>query len=231
MQLGALATVTLAAASSANVPAPSFHPLPFCAQLAELIHKIKTNPTDRRLVLSAWNPAALPHMALPPCHMFCQVCGRDGEQLRGVLAGGGGCTALLLWLQQVPAGLLVWARPRCLPLFVPLACTHPPTDIFRHPHTHSPCPPPPQFYVADGELSCQMYQRSCDLGLGVPFNIASYSLLTCMVAQVRCVGVLRCASHGAGARKAPVKRTGEWFWVQLSASSLVRLTSSMNAFH
>lgn len=41
-----------------------------------------------------------------------------------------------------------------------------------------------QFYVADGELSCQMYQRSCDLGLGVPFNIASYSLLTMMVAQV-----------------------------------------------
>ncbi|KAL4448210.1 hypothetical protein ABPG75_005429 [Micractinium tetrahymenae] len=81
-------------------------------QLAELIHKIKTNPNDRRLVLTAWNPAALKEMALPPCHMFCQ------------------------------------------------------------------------FYVADGELSCQMYQRSCDLGLGVPFNIASYSLLTCMVAQV-----------------------------------------------
>ncbi|GAB4817169.1 hypothetical protein N2152v2_004215 [Parachlorella kessleri] len=81
-------------------------------QLADLIHRIKTNPNDRRLVLSAWNPAALKDMALPPCHMFCQ------------------------------------------------------------------------FYVADGELSCQMYQRSCDLGLGVPFNIASYSLLTCMVAQV-----------------------------------------------
>jgi dihydrofolate reductase/thymidylate synthase len=81
-------------------------------QLAELIHKIKTNPTDRRLVLTAWNPLALPEMALPPCHMFCQ------------------------------------------------------------------------FYVADGELSCQMYQRSCDLGLGVPFNIASYALLTRMVAQV-----------------------------------------------
>ena len=41
-----------------------------------------------------------------------------------------------------------------------------------------------QFYVANGELSCQMYQRSCDLGLGVPFNIASYSLLTCLVAHV-----------------------------------------------
>ena len=81
-------------------------------QLADLIHKIKTNPTDRRLILTAWNPAALKDMALPPCHMFCQ------------------------------------------------------------------------FFVADGELSCQMYQRSCDLGLGVPFNIASYSLLTCMVAQV-----------------------------------------------
>lgn len=83
-------------------------------QLAELIHKIRTNPTDRRLVLTAWNPLALPEMALPPCHMFCQ------------------------------------------------------------------------FYVdvAAGELSCQMYQRSCDLGLGVPFNIASYALLTMMVAQV-----------------------------------------------
>lgn len=81
-------------------------------QLAECIAKIKHNPSDRRIVLTAWNPAALPEMALPPCHMFCQ------------------------------------------------------------------------FYVADGELSCQMYQRSCDLGLGVPFNIASYALLTRLVAQV-----------------------------------------------
>lgn len=42
-------------------------------QLAECIHKIKTNPYDRRIVLTAWNPTALPDMALPPCHMFCQV--------------------------------------------------------------------------------------------------------------------------------------------------------------
>ncbi|GMF62282.1 unnamed protein product [Phytophthora fragariaefolia] len=81
-------------------------------QLAEVIHKLRTNPTDRRIVLSAWNPADLNEMALPPCHMFCQ------------------------------------------------------------------------FYVADMELSCQMYQRSADMGLGVPFNIASYALLTRLIAQV-----------------------------------------------
>jgi|Transcript_95234 dihydrofolate reductase/thymidylate synthase len=81
-------------------------------QLADCIKKIKEDPTDRRILLSAWNPADLGLMALPPCHMFCQ------------------------------------------------------------------------FYVANGELSCLMYQRSCDIGLGVPFNIASYSLLTCMMAQV-----------------------------------------------
>jgi dihydrofolate reductase/thymidylate synthase len=81
-------------------------------QLAEVINKIKNNPNDRRIIMSAWNPADLKEMALPPCHMFCQ------------------------------------------------------------------------FYVANGELSCQMYQRSADMGLGVPFNIASYSLLTRMIAQV-----------------------------------------------
>lgn len=81
-------------------------------QLADCIKKIKEDPTDRRILLSAWNPADLSLMALPPCHMFCQ------------------------------------------------------------------------FYVANGELSCLMYQRSADIGLGVPFNIASYALLTCMMAQV-----------------------------------------------
>ena len=82
-------------------------------QLAQVIETIRSNPDDRRMVMSAWNPEALADMALPPCHMFCQ------------------------------------------------------------------------FYVADGALSCAMYQRSCDLGLGVPFNIASYALLTRLVAQVR----------------------------------------------
>lgn len=81
-------------------------------QLADVIKKIKLNPQDRRIILSAWNPADLQLMALPPCHMFAQ------------------------------------------------------------------------FYVANGELSCQMYQRSCDMGLGVPFNIASYSLLTCILAHI-----------------------------------------------
>ncbi|PSS19101.1 Thymidylate synthase [Actinidia chinensis var. chinensis] len=81
-------------------------------QLLDVIDKIKNNPDDRRIILSAWNPADLKLMALPPCHMFAQ------------------------------------------------------------------------FYVADGELSCQMYQRSADMGLGVPFNIASYALLTCMIAHV-----------------------------------------------
>lgn len=84
-------------------------------QLAEVIRKIKEDPTDRRIVMSAWNAADLDAMALPPCHLLCQ------------------------------------------------------------------------FYVepARRELSCAMYQRSCDLGLGVPFNIASYALLTRLIAQAR----------------------------------------------
>ncbi|KAI5451456.1 Thymidylate synthase [Naganishia albida] len=91
-------------------------------QLAQVIDKIKNNPTDRRIIMSAWNPKDLPSMALPPCHMFCQFY-----------------------------------------------VTLPP------PATESNPSPKPL-------LSCLMYQRSCDLGLGVPFNIASYSLLTHMIA-------------------------------------------------
>ncbi|KAK4207801.1 thymidylate synthase/dCMP hydroxymethylase domain-containing protein [Rhypophila decipiens] len=81
--------------------------------LARIIETLKTNPYDRRLILSAWNPKDLPKMVLPPCHMFAQ------------------------------------------------------------------------FYPKQkGHLHCQLYQRSCDMGLGVPFNIASYALLTHMLAHV-----------------------------------------------
>jgi len=81
-------------------------------QVTDLIEQIKKNPDSRRLIISAWNVAELPKMALMPCH-----------------------------------------------------------TIF-------------QFYVANGKLSCQLYQRSADVFLGVPFNIASYALLTMMIAQV-----------------------------------------------
>lgn len=94
-------------------------------QIKNLISQIKTNPNSRRLIVSAWNPALLPHTELSP-----QQNAARGKQ----------------------------ALPPCHTLF--------------------------QFYVANGKLSCQLYQRSGDAFLGVPFNIASYALLTMMVAQV-----------------------------------------------
>lgn len=81
-------------------------------QIANVVNEIKTNPYSRRLMVTAWNPAEIQDMALPPCHCLFQ------------------------------------------------------------------------FYVNDGRLSCQLYQRSADIFLGVPFNIASYALLTMMMAQV-----------------------------------------------
>ncbi|MBK7556079.1 MAG: thymidylate synthase [Flavobacteriales bacterium] len=81
-------------------------------QITDVVNMIKKNPDSRRLIVSAWNPADVPNMALPPCHCLFQ------------------------------------------------------------------------FFVADGKLSCQLYQRSADTFLGVPFNIASYALLTMMMAQV-----------------------------------------------
>ncbi|PVU96835.1 hypothetical protein BB561_000917 [Smittium simulii] len=89
-------------------------------QLQRVIDTIKTNPTDRRMIISAWNPADLSKMALPPCHMFAQF-------------------------------------------------------YVENPNTEN------------ARLSCQFYQRSCDMGLGVPFNIASYALLTIMIAHVTAI--------------------------------------------
>jgi len=80
-------------------------------QIAEVMQQLRNTPDSRRIIVSAWNPAQLDDMALPPCHLLFQL------------------------------------------------------------------------YVADGKLSCQLYQRSCDIFLGVPFNIASYALLTHMLAQ------------------------------------------------
>ena len=98
-------------------------------QLAEIIDKLKNKPYDRRIILSAWNPADMKKMALPPCHMFAQFYvsfPQPSKQLNGNAED---------------------SRPK-------------------------------------GVLSCQLYQRSCDMGLGVPFNIASYALLTHMLAHV-----------------------------------------------
>ena len=86
-------------------------------QIARVVDSIRTNPNSRRHIVSAWNPADVDEMALPPCHALFQ------------------------------------------------------------------------FYVAEGKLSCQLYQRSADIFLGVPFNIASYALLTQMIAQVSSLGL------------------------------------------
>ncbi|MCJ1424752.1 Thymidylate synthase [Sticta canariensis] len=100
-------------------------------QLSEVIEKLKNKPYDRRIILSAWNPADLNKMALPPCHMFAQFYVSFPRSSPSMQANG--------------------VQP-----------------------AHS----------TRGVLSCQLYQRSCDMGLGVPFNIASYAILTHMLAHV-----------------------------------------------
>ncbi|KAK4447800.1 thymidylate synthase [Podospora aff. communis PSN243] len=103
-------------------------------QLQRIIHTLRTNPYDRRLILSAWNPKDLPQMVLPPCHMFAQF-------------------------------YVSYPRTK--------------TQSEQHAPQNGEEEPKPK-----GHLHCQLYQRSCDMGLGVPFNIASYALLTHMLAHV-----------------------------------------------
>ena len=101
-------------------------------QIKEIVRKLKSNPYDRRIILSAWNVADLSKMALPPCHMFAQFYVSFPDAARGE-----------------EAMKLVQTEEK---------------------------------EKAKGHLSCVLYQRSCDMGLGVPFNIASYALLTHMLA-------------------------------------------------
>jgi thymidylate synthase len=96
-----------------NPPLPTYVKGEPIDQVAEAVQKLRTNPTDRRIIISAWNVADIPKMRLPPCHALFQF----------------------------------WSNGK-------------------------------------GELSCHLYQRSCDVGLGVPFNIVQYSILTHMFAQV-----------------------------------------------
>jgi len=115
-------------------------------QLAEVIQKLKHKPYDRRIILSAWNPADLGKMALPPCHMFCQFYVSFPKTVRTAQDGES-------------------------------AAAHANGDSGVHTNRDAAT-------KARGVLSCQLYQRSCDMGLGVPFNIASYALLTHMLANV-----------------------------------------------
>ncbi|KAK7900742.1 Thymidylate synthase [Exophiala xenobiotica] len=117
-------------------------------QIAEIVRKLKTNPYDRRIILSAWNVADLKLMALPPCHMFAQFYVSFPDAVRGEAA-------------LAPAALGQQQQQQ---------------------HEHDNGEKKADSKKAKGHLSCVLYQRSCDMGLGVPFNIASYALLTHMLA-------------------------------------------------
>ena len=146
-------------------------------QLADCIRKIKNSPEDRRIIMSAWNPADLDQMALPPCHMFCQFFVRDRslweefqKEFSGILATSDIVSSSHCAHSELDTQL---SLSLSLSLFIP-------PYVLCVTHIHAPT----QVDTVKGELSCQMYQRSADMGLGVPFNIASYALLTHLMAQV-----------------------------------------------
>lgn len=135
-------------------------------QIATAIHKIRNNPDDRRIIVSAWNVEDIEdkRMALPPCHAFFQFWTREGnltERLRWANAYTPWAyeQALARWRETSSSPTLNEQRAICHPYFDSLG-------------------------IPRRGLSCQMYQRSCDTFLGVPYNIASYALLTHMVGHV-----------------------------------------------
>ena len=115
-------------------------------QIATAVQLLRYNPTNRRILVSAWNPTDLFDAALPPCHVLFQFYAREltEEQRKKVMLKANNKT---IFFKQEP-------------------------EMLEEYHT-------PKY-----ELCCQWYQRSVDVGLGLPFNIASYALLTCMLAQV-----------------------------------------------
>lgn len=133
-------------------------------QLAEVVDKLMNKPYDRRIILSAWNPADLKKMALPPCHMFAQFyVSYPASQASNPITHGSG-TGLISALPPHPA-----SSPS-------------PTAAPQNPSMTAPAEI--DITKGRGELHCCLYQRSCDMGLGVPFNIASYALLTHILAYV-----------------------------------------------
>lgn len=148
-------------------------------QIQKVIDKLKTNPDDRRLIVTAWHPYWVDHCALPPCHCLFQF---NTEEL--TLAE----RATIYYGEPVMKfrGLSLDAWNNVLrnekgelelDHEVPISKTRP-EDETKHMEFFD------SLKVPRRRLNCQLYQRSCDLFLGVPFNIASYSLLLAMVAQV-----------------------------------------------
>lgn len=140
-------------------------------QLASCIDKIKHSPYDRRIIMSAWNPADLGAMALPPCHMFCQFFVSFPNASRSPVP---------------PTGVNTDTASNGTEAATSVGST---TTSTTTTSTSSSSSNGNGSTTTDGdrgrgELSCLLYQRSCDMGLGVPFNIASYALLTRMVAAV-----------------------------------------------